>query len=118
MVRATALEQDKKREKLPQAVSNPGIQQRRRRAFGLIFFAILLLIVLGGAALFGVGIIIKDRATTPATQYPSLIFAESTETLADRQHDAQRRSRRRSRRRARIRRRRWDRSPALSRPSQ
>jgi hypothetical protein len=80
MVRATALEQDKKREKLPQVVSNPGIQQRRRRAFGLIFFAILL-IVLGGAALFGVGIIIKDRATTPATSYPSLIFAESTETL-------------------------------------
>jgi hypothetical protein len=80
MVRASALEQDKKRTALPKSIPNPAIVQRRRRTFALIFFAILLL-ALGGAALYGVALVIQERATVPATQYPSLIFAESVVTL-------------------------------------
>jgi hypothetical protein len=80
MVRASALEQDKKRRELPKTMPNPAVVQRQRRTFALIFFAILL-IALGAAALYGVAAVVQQRTAHPAVQYPSLIFAESVVTL-------------------------------------
>ncbi len=80
LVRASALEQDKKRAAPIQSMTTPGASQRRRRTFGFVF-AFFLLIALGGAALYGVAVVTQDRAAAPAAQYPSIIFAEQTETL-------------------------------------
>jgi hypothetical protein len=80
LVRASALEQDKKRGELPKSIPNPAVMQRRRRTFAIIFFA-LLLTVLGSAALYGVAVVMQQRATTPPPRYPSLVFAESVVTL-------------------------------------
>lgn len=81
LVRASALEEDKKRD-LPKAfVPNPAAAARRRRTVGFLFASVLL-IALGAAALYGVAIVSQKRSETPAQQYPSIIFAEQTETLA------------------------------------
>ena len=80
LVRASALEQNKKRIDKNSAPINPAAAQRARRTFTFVFFA-LLLIVLGSAALFGVFLVMQNKAISPAAQYPSIIFAEQTLTL-------------------------------------
>jgi hypothetical protein len=82
VVRASALEQDKKRGQanIDPAPQRSAATQHSHRAFGYIFFA-LLLIVLGGAALYGVAVFMQSKSVTPAPQYSSLIFSEQTETL-------------------------------------
>jgi hypothetical protein len=80
LVRATALEADKRRDQPIQSGLTPGAQQRNRRMFAVLF-AVVLLIGLSGAALYGVSVVIKSRATTPTTQYPSMIFAEQSVVL-------------------------------------
>jgi hypothetical protein len=80
LVRASALEQDKKREAPVAPVQNPAAAQRTRRTFAFVFAA-LLLIGLAGAALYGVAVVMNNRTAAPAQQYPSLIFAEAVVTL-------------------------------------
>ena len=80
LVRASALEQDKKHRELPKTIANPAMAQRRRRTFLMIFFS-LFFIAFGCAALYGVSMVIQARAATPPPRYPSLIFAESVVTL-------------------------------------
>ena len=80
LVRASALEQDKKRGEPIEALKNPGAAQRTRRTFAFIFSALLLL-GLAGAALYGVSVVIQNRGTPATVQYPSIIFAESSVTL-------------------------------------
>jgi hypothetical protein len=80
IVRASALEQDKKRSLPKKAPPSPGVQQRSRRVFG-IAFVILLLCGLGGAALYGVAVVTTNHAVTPTQQYPSMLFTEQTVTL-------------------------------------
>ena len=80
LVRASALEQDKKGREAPKPTRTPGEVQRSRRTFAFIFFTFLL-IALGAAALYGVFVVMQNRAATPAQQYPSMVFAEQTVTL-------------------------------------
>ena len=80
LVRAAALEQDKRRgSRNAEAHIAP---QRSRRLFGTLF-AVGILIGLGAAALFGVYTIMQERVgTAPAApQGPSLLFAEATVPL-------------------------------------
>ncbi|HUO55816.1 MAG TPA: hypothetical protein VMU27_00035 [Candidatus Paceibacterota bacterium] len=79
IVRATALEQDKKRT-VRATMVNPGVIARRKRIFAFLFASILL-IVLGCAALYGVALVSQKRSSTTSGQYPSLLFAEQSETL-------------------------------------
>jgi len=80
LVRASALEQNKKRVDKNSTPINPAAAQRARRTFTFVFFAVLL-VALGSAALFGVFAVMQNKAVTPAAQYPSIIFAEQTLTL-------------------------------------
>ncbi|HVM73682.1 MAG TPA: hypothetical protein VMU13_02265 [Candidatus Paceibacterota bacterium] len=82
LVRASSLEQDKKREqpRIIAATQTPAATQRARRTFSFIFFAILL-IAIGLSALYGVTFVTQSKTTEPAAQYPSLIFAEKTALL-------------------------------------
>src|SRR3989344_2217915 len=79
LVRAVALEQEKRRDG-----AGYGLEQRQehpRRHTGALF-AIALLLVLGGAALGGVYFIMSERSETPVdTTGSSLLFAESTVSL-------------------------------------
>lgn len=78
-VRAAALQQDKRRE--PQS-DVPTEQPRSSRVRNFVLLG-LLLVFLGGAALFGVYVVVKGRAT-PLPQQPtdSLVFAEQSVSLA------------------------------------
>ena len=81
LVRAVALEQDKRRgSRNAEASLGP---QRSRRLFGTLF-AVALLIGLGAAAIFGVTTIMKERAgaAPAALQGSSLLFAETTVPLS------------------------------------
>src|SRR3989344_9056352 len=79
LVRAVALEQEKRRDG-----AGYGLEQRQalpRRHTGALF-AIALLLVLGGAALGGVYFIMSERSEAPVdTTGSSLLFAESTVSL-------------------------------------
>lgn len=82
VVRASALEQDKKRGQasLESSQQMPGVSQRSHRTFAFVFFA-LLFVVLGGAALYGVAYVTQSKSVTTAPQYSSFIFSERTENL-------------------------------------
>ena len=82
VVRASALEQDKKRGQadLGPMPQTPAQAQRTRHTFTVLFFA-LLLAALGGAALYGVSFVMQNKSVPPTTQYSSLIFSEQTVTL-------------------------------------
>jgi len=80
LVRASAIESDKRRERAIEPVENPGAAQRKRRNFALIF-TVVVLVGLSGAALYGVSVVMKSQSATPASVYPSIIFAEQTVTL-------------------------------------
>ena len=76
LVRAAALEQEKRRER--PAVSTEITRARARRTRGILFAAAIL-VILGGAALFGVYIVTPDIASPPqGLGGSSLLFAEST----------------------------------------
>lgn len=82
LVRASALEQDKKRGQ-PEIINSdqtPANRQRARRTVTTVFFAALF-IALGLGSLYGVSLVTQS-STTPATrQYPSVIFAEQSKIL-------------------------------------
>ena len=81
LVRAVALEQDKRR---GSRNAEANIAPRRSgRLFGMLFAAILL-IGLGAAAIFGVYTIMQQRggAASGVPQGPSLLFAETTVPLS------------------------------------
>ncbi len=81
LVRASALEQDKKRPDIKKPViPAPGVGQRTRRSFAFIFFT-LLLIGVGSAALYGVNVVKQSKSAIPASPFPSIIFAEQSITL-------------------------------------
>ena len=79
LVRATALEQEKRR---PDRMSQLDASNAGSRRTVKIVLTVIFLAVLGSAALFGVAVVMQDRnagATTPADT--SLLFAESTVPL-------------------------------------
>lgn len=79
LVRAAALEQDKRRDldkKYDLAAS-----ARKRRSFGIIFASVLFAL-LGTAAFFGVALVTQERSAIPNTAVDSsLLFAEATVPL-------------------------------------
>jgi len=78
LVRAVALEQDKKRDELIE--EEFGRKERRRRATG-IFFASFLLFGLGFAALFGVYVVMTSHSATSVESLNSIVFAEQSVAL-------------------------------------
>jgi hypothetical protein len=77
LVRAAALEQEKKR---GVKSADPEVPARKSRATGILFAAALLLI-LGGGALFGVYVVMQGYSAAPSTNNASILFAESTLAL-------------------------------------
>lgn len=79
LVRAVALEQDKKRDDA-EFQEEFGRAERRKRVFGILF-ASFLLIGLGTAALFGVYFVMLGHAGTETQQLNSIVFAEQSVAL-------------------------------------
>ncbi len=76
LVHAVALEQD--RESQPEVIIAP----KKSNTVKNIVFAAALLLVLGGAALFGVYVVMKEKsAPLPPIENTSLVFAERTVAL-------------------------------------
>ena len=80
VVRAAALEQDKRRDDHPRAF---GVTtERKRRTFNIVFASVLLA-GLGTAAFFGAALIIRERnSTVEVPSNTSLLFSESSFPLA------------------------------------
>lgn len=79
LVRAVALEQEKRRDTAGREFEH--MQASPRRHTGVLFSAVLLL-VLGGAALGGVYFIMSERSEAPtSTADSSILFVESTVSL-------------------------------------
>lgn len=81
LVKAAALEQDKRKDS-PLPTAQDSASGRRRRRTAVILFVSFLLIALGGAALYGVLLVQQTHANLAPPQYQSLIFAEQTETIS------------------------------------
>jgi len=78
LVRAAALEQEKKRS--PANNEEYGAPARKRRTTGILF-AVALLVILGAAALFGVYVVMQGYSAAPNTNNTSILFAENTLAL-------------------------------------
>ncbi len=80
LVRAVALEQDKKSRADEVGEADFGRSERSKRVVGIVF-AILLLSLLGGAALFGVYFVMMGHSATNTQQVNSIVFAEQSVAL-------------------------------------
>jgi hypothetical protein len=78
LVRAVSLEQDKKRTEFIE--EDFGRHERRKRLTGILF-ASFLFFFLGGAALFGVYVVMMSHAGTDPHQQNSIVFAEQSLAL-------------------------------------
>lgn len=81
LVKAAALEQDKKRPEPIMPLEADEGHNRKRRTVSIIFVSILLVCV-GGAALYGVMLTQQASAPAASSANASLIFAEQSETVA------------------------------------
>ena len=80
LVRAAALEQDKRRGNQPSA--SDSTTKRKRHTFNVVFASILLA-TLGTAAFFGIALIVRERSgTVEVPPNTSLLFSESSFPLA------------------------------------
>lgn len=73
LVRAAALEQEKRQEGVK---TDPSPQTKSRRTSGILF-AVALLVLLGGGALFGVYVVMQGYSNAPQSSASSILFAES-----------------------------------------
>lgn len=80
LVRAAALEQEKRYGRSAEKIEEQVATHRSRRTANIIFAAALLT-VLGVGAFFGVYIISQQRGGAPSTEAPSLLFSETTVSL-------------------------------------
>ncbi len=80
LVKAAALEADKKRPDPIMPLETVGERGRKHRTAAIVFVSILL-IFLGGGALYGVTVVENKHPSTTSATYPSLIFAEQTVTV-------------------------------------
>lgn len=79
LVRAAALEQDKRRS--PGEKYDVAGSVRKRHTFGIVFASVILAL-LGTAAFFGVALVMQERSGVATQQEaPSLLFAESSVPL-------------------------------------
>jgi hypothetical protein len=78
LVRAVALEQDKKRDQMVE--EEFGRKERRKRVSGILF-ATFLLFGLGFAAIFGVYLVMMSHSATNTESLNSIVFAEQSVAL-------------------------------------
>lgn len=77
VVRAVSLEEDRRAHDKSKVFDSIPQVQKKNRSIGILF-SVLLLFILGGAALFGVYIVMQGRAAAPAgPASSSILFAES-----------------------------------------